>query len=55
MSTIKSNIKYAREILLEKIKNPDLRRYAHSTLVKYEDRTITNFKTVENIREIVVE
>ena len=51
MSTIKSNIKYAREILLTKIRNPDLRAYAHSTIVLYEERKITNFRTVEKILE----
>ena len=43
----KSNIKYARGFLLTKIKDPDLRAYAHTTLVKYEERKVTNFKTVE--------
>lgn len=51
MPTIQSNIKYAREILLNKIRNPDLRADAHSTIVLYEERKITNFKTVEKILE----
>ena len=47
----KSNIKYARDFLLKKIKDPDLRAYAHTTLVKYEERKVTNFKTVEKTLE----
>ena len=43
----KSNIKYARDFLLKKIIDPDIRAYAHTTLVKYEERTVTNFCTVE--------
>jgi len=49
--TIQSNIKYAREILLKKIRNPDLRADAHSMIVLYEERKITNFRTVEKILE----
>lgn len=47
MPTINSNIKYAREILLKKIRNPDLRADAHSMIVLYEERKITNSRTVE--------